>query len=235
MIDPKEYLEKDSAYHADMLDALLEKGTKLYYSEDDGVMLRIGKNGPYAISAKTSEAMLKMAKLIEEERFFAVVRPFKLLPELFSVKGKAETMPCYQITYTSKKYLPEIEIPGIEIKPLKEENIGFVCENYEDDRDYIASRIEYGMLGAFDENKNCAGFIGFHAEGSVGLLKVLPEYRRRGIGIALESRMINRRISEGRIPFGHVVVGNKKSMNLQRKAGMEISDKIVTWVFNDLE
>ncbi|MBQ7123648.1 MAG: hypothetical protein IJO01_03425 [Oscillospiraceae bacterium] len=236
MLDPRPYLEKDFAYHADMLDALLNEKTKVLYSEEDGVLLRIGGKGPYAISASTAEAMTKMAKLIEEERYMAVVRPFRFIPELFAAKGKAaEMMPCYQAAYHSKEPVPEYEVPGIEIKPLTEENLRFVCDNYEDDEDYIKSRIEYGMLGAFDEEGKCAGFVGFHGEGSMGLLKVLPEYRRRGIGIALEAKNLNIRLKSGRIPFGHVVVGNEKSMGLQRKIGMEFSKNIVTWVFSDME
>ena len=168
MKDPKPYLEEDFAYHADMLDAFLEDGTEVIYSEDDGVMLRIGKHGPYAISAKTEEAMEKMAKLIEEKRYMAVVRPFKFLPKLFEIKGKpVEMMPCYQAAYKGKEPVLEYEVPGIEIRPLTEENVSFVCKNYDDDEDYIKSRIEYGMLGAFDESGNCAGFIGFHGEGSM--------------------------------------------------------------------
>ena len=234
MKDPKPYLEEDFAYHADMLDALLTEETETIYSEDDGVMAKMGKWGPYAISAKTEEAMEKMAKLISEKRYMAVVRPFKFLPKLFEIKGKpVEVMPCYQAAYKGKEPVPEYEVPGIEIKPLTEENLSFVCKNYDDDEDYIKSRIEYGMLGAFDENGNCAGFIGFHGEGSMGLLKVLPEYQRRGIGIALEAKNLNRRLSEGRIPFGHVVVGNEKSKGLQNKIGMEFSEKIVTWIFSD--
>lgn len=234
MLDPKNYLEKEPVFNADMLDALLTEGTKICYSEEDGVMLRIGEKGPYMISVKTEEAMKKTAKLIAEERYMAIIRPLKLIPQFFEEKGKpAEMMPCYQATYLSGKRKPEAEIPGIEIRPLEKEHISFVCANYDDDERYIASRVEYGMLGAFDEEGNCAGFIGFHGEGAMGLLKVLPEYRRRGIGEALESRMINRRLAEGRIPYDHVVVGNEKSMCLQRKIGMELSEKIVTWVFTD--
>ena len=234
MKDPKAFLEKDFAYHADMLDALLAEGSEIIYSEDDGVMVKMGKWGPYAISAKTEEAMEKMAKLIEEKRYMAVVRPFKFLPKLFEIKGKpVEIMPCYQAAYPSDERKEEKEIPEITIKPLTMEQLRFVCDHYDDDEDYIKSRIEYGMLGAFDENGNCAGFIGFHGEGSMGLLTVLPEYRRKGIGIALEAKNLNRRLSEGRIPFGHVVVGNEKSTGLQNKIGMEFSEKIVTWIFSD--
>ena len=234
MKDPKPFLEKDFAYHADMLDALLIKESEVIYSEDDGVMIRIGEWGPYAISAKTEEAMEKMAKLIEEKRYMAVVRPFKFLPKLFEIKGKpVEMMPCYQAAFKGKEPVPEYEVPGLEIRPLEQKHLSFVCKNYDDDEDYIKSRIEYGMLGAFDESGNCAGFIGFHGEGSMGLLTVLPEYRRKGIGIALEAKNLNRRLSEGRIPFGHVVVGNEKSEGLQKKIGMEFSEKIVTWIFSD--
>ena len=155
MKDPKPYLEEDFAYHADILDALLVKESEIIYSEDDGVMLRMGEWGPYAISAKTEEAMGKMAKLIEEKRYMAVVRPFKFLPKLFEIKGKpVEMMPCYQAAYPKKEPVLEYDVPGIDIKPLTEENLSFVCKNYDDDEDYIKSRINYGMLGAFDENGN---------------------------------------------------------------------------------
>ncbi|MFQ9917932.1 MAG: GNAT family N-acetyltransferase [Flavonifractor plautii] len=40
------------------------------------------------------------------------------------------------------------------------------------------------MLGAFVDG-TLAGFAGFHGEGSIGLLEVLPAYRRRGLGEAL--------------------------------------------------
>ena len=93
MLDPKIYLEKDFAYHADMLDALLDEETKVLYSEEDGVMLRIGKRGPFAISAKTAEAMTKMASLIEKERYMAVIRPLKFLPEFFAVKETPKQCP----------------------------------------------------------------------------------------------------------------------------------------------
>ena len=231
MTDPIKFLEKDFVLNADMIDALAEKGTEVLYSEEDGVLIKF-EGSLYAISAQNAEAMTKMAKLIEPESFGGVIRPFKFLSEFFAVKGKMGCEPCYQSVYASKELLPEKEVPGITIKPLTMENLRFVCDNYEDDEDYIKSRIEYGMFGAFNEKDECVAFIGFHGEGSMGLLFVLPEYRRMGIGEALEARTVNRRVSEGRIPYGHVVVGNEKSLGLQRKRGMKLSEKLVTWVFN---
>ncbi len=232
MIDPKVFLERDRLCHADMLDALTYEGTKVVYSEEDGVLLRIkDEKGPFAVSAKTPEAMEKMAKLIDGD-FFGVARPFKFLPIL--TKGrKLSFMVCRQIAYFGEEPFEEKEIQGIEIRPLTEENLGFVIKEYGDDPGYIADRIKAGMLGAFNEKGDCVGFIGTHGEGSVGLLKVLPEYRRMGIGAALEARMINRQLEKGKIPFGHVVVGNEKSIALQKKFGMEITEKLVTWLFEE--
>ena len=234
MLDPRPYLEEDFAFHADMLDALLAKGTKVLYSEEDGVLLKMGEWGPYCLSAKTSEAMTKMAEMMKEKRYMAVIRPLRFMPEFVAVKGvPEEMMPCYQAAFKGKEPVSEPDVPGFEIKPLTMEQLQFVREHYDEDEGYMKSRIEYGMLGAFDEKGNCAGFVGFHGEGSMGLLTILPEYRRKGIGLALEARNLNRRLSEGRIPFGHVVVGNEKSTGLQKKIGMEFSENIVTWVFSD--
>ncbi len=232
MIDPKKYLEQDRLYHADMLDALSYEDTKIIYSEEDGVMLRIrgGENAPFAISAKTPEAMKKMAALVGEN-FYGVARPFKYLPILTKGK-KLYHMVCRQIAYFGNELLEEKDIPGIEIRPLTMENIDFLVKEYDDEEWYLRERIEEGMLGAFNENE-CVGFAGTHGEGAVGLLKVLPEYRRLGIGYALETRMINRQIKKGKIPFGHVVVGNEKSIALQKKVGMQVSEKLVTWLFDD--
>ena len=233
MLDPKKYLEQNIVLHADMLNALLDEKTEVLYSEEDGVMIKMGEYGPFAITAKTEEAMRIMAKLITKESFGAVVRPFKFIPIIFEEKGKMGMMPCHQAAYLSKEPLEEPEIPGITFAPLREEHIPFIMKEYEDDEEYMTFCVKNGMIGAFDEEGNCAGFIGCHGEGSMGLLKVLPEYRRKGIGLALEARNINSRLAKGKLPFGHVVVGNEKSIGLQKKIGMEFADNLVTWVFND--
>ncbi len=231
MIDPKKYLEEERIYHIDMLNALLDEKTEVLYSEEDGVMLKMGGHGPLAISAKTEEAMAKMANLVSPEHFGGVVRPFKFMPILFERAGKLDMMPCHQICYTSGKLFEEPKIEGIEFHDLTEEDIPFVMQEYEDDERYIKNRVKAGMIGAFNEKGECVGFIGTHGEGSIGLLKVIPEYRRKGIANALEARMMNRKIKTGETPFAHVVVGNYKSIALQNKMGMEIADKIVTWVW----
>lgn len=62
------------------------------------------------------------------------------------------------------------------------------------------------------------------------MLEVFPAYRGRGLGLALESFQINRFLSQGRVPFDQVIVGNNKSLNLQRKVGMSISRDTMSWL-----
>ena len=85
------------------------------------------------------------------------------------------------------------------------------------------------MFGAFVDGR-LAGFVGEHHEGSMGMLEVFPPYRGHGLGLALESFQINRYLSQGRVPFDQVIVGNEKSMGLQRKVGMELSKDTMSWL-----
>ena len=76
-----------------------------------------------------------------------------------------------------------------------------------------------------------AGFIGTHSEGSMGMLEVFPEHRRKGYGMMLESYLIRWHLERGWTPFGHVIDGNEASIRLQQKAGMEKGDLPAIWVF----
>lgn len=86
------------------------------------------------------------------------------------------------------------------------------------------------MWGLFEGNA-IAGFIGMHPEGSMGLLEVLPEYRRRGYGYLLEAYLIRLHLQRGWTPYCHVVKGNEASLRLQKKLGFEFAEKPAIWVF----
>lgn len=68
-------------------------------------------------------------------------------------------------------------------------------------------------------------------EGSIGLLEVMPEYRRKGYGVELESFMISHMLQQNLMPFGQIEVANDKSLGLQHKLGMQISQEKVYWIF----
>ena len=119
-----------------------------------------------------------------------------------------------------------------DVRPLDMSFFQAVLDGYSlfHDPEYVEDRLKAGVIfGAFVDG--ClAGFVGEHHEGSMGMLEVFPPYRGHGLGLALESFQINRYLSQGRVPFDQVIVGNEKSMGLQRKVGMELSKDTMSWL-----
>ena len=75
------------------------------------------------------------------------------------------------------------------------------------------------------------GFVGEHIEGSLGMLQVLDEYRKKGYGGELEKAMIAKHLEKGYTPFAHVEVHNTASINLQKRIGMEFLEKKIVWLY----
>lgn len=138
---------------------------------------------------------------------------------------------CYQAVYCKKEHLPV----HADIRQLDLSYFQAVLDGYSlfQDPDYVDNRLRAGVVyGAFVDG-TLAGFVGEHREGSMGMLEVFPAYRGRGLAVALESFQINRYLSEGRVPFDQVILGNEKSMHLQRKLGLELSQDTVAWLWAD--
>ena len=77
--------------------------------------------------------------------------------------------------------------------------------------------------------------IGWHDEGSQGMLHVFPEYRRRGFAEALERQLINFDLSRGYTPFGQLFIWNDASRRLQEKLGMDFADGHICWLWKEKE
>lgn len=139
--------------------------------------------------------------------------------------------PCVQAVYL-KKQPPELA--PCDIRPLGQEYAEFLAAHYHPEQnnlDYLRDRIACGRMWGLFDNGTLAGFIGMHDEGSMGLLEILPEYRRRGYGYLLEGSLIRLHLERGWVPFCHVVEGNDASMRLQEKLGMTFSELPAIWVF----
>ena len=149
-------------------------------------------------------------------------------------------MECIQGAYTRKEKLPVRGLygpdgrgeNGFSIRTLTEEFIPFVAEHYSEigSPEYVTERILHGAVyGAFYEEK-IVGFIADHEEGSIGMLYVLPEYRKRHVAMALETYCMNLAVERGEIPYGQVVLGNEASIRLQEKMGICFAKGTVVWM-----
>lgn len=151
-----------------------------------------------------------------------------------------EDMECLQGAYTRREKLPVRGLygpdgrgeDGFAIRTLTEEYIPFVAEHYSEigSPEYVSERIRHGAVyGAFYDEK-IVGFIANHEEGSIGMLYVLPEYRKRHVAMALETYCMNLAVERGEIPYGQVVLGNEASIRLQEKMGICFAKGTIVWM-----
>jgi GNAT superfamily N-acetyltransferase len=213
-----------------MIEALRRDRAELLYADIDGVMLIEAGSRAYMMSVSEPYVGERLINQIDIAKLFLVHQKF-CIPALKRKFKCKNTLDCLQAVYTSENSLP---MPGqIDISVLNEVHENTVLKYYHtmDDAEYIRGRIKSReIFGAF-LNGNLVGFIGFHEEGSIGLLEVLPEYRRMGVGSCLESYMINLHLSKGWTPFCQIFADNTASLGLQRNLGLSISTEHLYWFF----
>ena len=214
----------------DMLEPLRRGTAELLYAEEDGVLLcesggihMMSAAGP-AAAERCFALLSRCAMLVGHELWYKAeaVRRF----------GLHEEQICYQAAWLAPE--PPAAAPfGGELRLLGEEMAQWVYDHYSHPFGgvaYMQGALRRGMLGAFVDGA-CAGFAGFHEEGSIGMLEVLPAYRRRGVGEALLRGAVRLALERGQYAFGQVFTDNQASLALQRKVGMSVSRERLFWLF----
>lgn len=139
----------------------------------------------------------------------------------------------YQAAYL-RTQPPVLQDCGLAIRQLGVSGLPQVAAHYQlEGEDYLRSLLERGQLFGGFLNGVMVGFAGRHTEGSIGLLEILPQYRRQGFATELERYMIRLELSLCHIPFGQVLTDNAPSLALQRSLGMTISSGTLHWLSCD--
>ena len=148
--------------------------------------------------------------------------------ELF---GFSNENPCTQWVYT---LLTPPDDGGFDIRILERKDVPLAAAHYhmiDDPLDYFYECIEREWIWGLYDAGQLAGFIGMHEEGSMGMLEILPEFRRKGYGYALEAHLIGVHLQRGWTPYCHVVDGNTASLALQTKLGLTQATLPAIWVY----
>ncbi len=218
-----DWVSRDPAGYGYLLD-FYRRGARVCYEGEDGLVL---KNEQFDICFAGGSAFapeMEQTKLV-------LVEDRALAERLAARDPRLEVMKCTQCVYL-KKEPPQADRPGVALRPLTMADLDFVLENYHHPGafpEHIRGRIVEGMLGAEAEGR-LAGFIGVHEEGAMGLLEVLPQFRRRGIAEALEAALIKRQLERGFLPYAQVRMGNAASVALQKKLGLVFDSRILYWI-----
>ena len=147
----------------------------------------------------------------------------------FERYGFSEKLECYQVAYYGKK--PPAD-SRLSVRTADGNDLPMLTETYHlispEEMEKVVRR--GSVLLGYDGDR-LVGFIGEHLEGSMGLLYIFPEYRRRGFGTALQAHYMVKTMENGYVPFGQVEKSNLNSLKLQRKIGMTQSDNLIVWMW----
>jgi len=138
--------------------------------------------------------------------------------------------PCRQMSLPDDVVLPEADP---EVVPLTPDLAPYIHDHYTMrhalDVDYVEERIRCGpSVGVFRDGR-LAGFSMTHDEGTMGVLEVLPEYRRQGLAEKMSVALCRKVREAGGIPTVHIKCGNLASLGLAAKMGY-VPTGDVTWV-----
>lgn len=172
----------------------------------------------------------RIREYIADYRLFGTVCILQASSAIERYIGGAQ--PCITYAYT-EQMPPHFVAPfGTEVKRLATSLASLVVQNYTDgcyDIDEMAKVMrDKGVFGAITDG-SLAGFIGRHADGSMGMLQVFPQYRRRGYGAMLETFLINYIMTFGRTPYCDVYAANAASVALQRRLGLTAATGYTYW------
>jgi tRNA (guanine37-N1)-methyltransferase len=228
-----DFLKHDFLRHVDMIELLEMPDSSILYEGNDGALLY--RDAMFSISCIPCAAKELLRRLIAhlpaQGDCYVVLHNPELKAPLLQEHGFHCLMDCFQCCYEQPVPVSYALPRGAVIRPLETRHLDFVHAHYRtvDDADYVRERIEAGMFGVF-YGETPAGFIGTHDERSIGMLEVLPNYRKRGLAFALEAHMINHLLVLGRRAFCQVSVDNAASIALQKKLGMSVSDSVISWI-----
>lgn len=240
----KKCMMRQKLLHIDMIELINRGRARIVYHDADEILLRDIVTGIYFHTRMSGVPQMEWKlplKLAKDERIECIVlHQREMVPLMEMHFHLKEDMECLQGAYTRREKLPVRGLygpdgrgeDGFAIRTLTEEFIPFVAEHYSEigTSEYVSERIRHGAVyGAFYDEK-IVGFIANHEEGSIGMLYVLPEYRKRHVAMALETYCMNLAVERGEIPYGQVVLGNEASIRLQEKMGICFAKGTIVWM-----
>ncbi len=213
------------------LDRVLKRGTgEILEERDDALLIADSVSGARMLACENTETGLSlMDRYVDESCRLLMVSDLALGRAAFARYGFSDMLECFQVAWYGP---PPPADPRLTVRVAEEEDLPLLMENYDllspEEMAQVVARRSL-LLGY--EGDRPVGFVGEHLEGSMGLLYVFPEFRRRGFASALERSMIARILARGYVPFGQVEKDNLPSLRLQEKLGLKASENLICWMW----
>ena len=225
------YCKKDPLITIDITEAIGLGLARVIAAEEKGVLVYLpAPSKAYYLCTDDVDTAERLCDLITEEKEMIVTHRAH---EQSVIKARFVTEsfePCYNVAYL-KKVPPISPVAEIVVRPMDQVDLPTalsVYTLYQAEEEMIELIQRKKLLGAYAGEK-LVGFVGFHAEGAMGMLEVLPEYRKKGYGTALVCAQIDSVLQEKHVPFGQIFASNLPSLEMQKKLGFSFSEPTVVW------
>lgn len=221
-------LMKDYKKYCNLIHLKSDPASKTVCETDHGLIIfKEDMNCTFVACDNESEIANCMKYLQLKPNSSLCIQNVEIMKKLPPLEGAFE---CCNFVYEQESF-DFIENEEYEIHNLDSTWLDFIVEHYDgyNNIEYIRNRLTTrNVWGIFCDGKIC-GFIGYHDEGSMGLLHILEDYRGKGIGEYLEGFLIHKTLNDGKIAFCQVHPDNLASIYLQYKLGLNHSENIITW------
>ena len=210
----------------------INDGAVILSTDDNHLLVEDNKLRRLYVLVTGLDPFLNIQSAIRYEHYDLIISYDRSVAE-YLVKERddfiSEMAEVYVYVYPDKEIIKNIDA---DIRCLDEKYFDQVFANYQyADADELHSGFaEHTIFGLFDKGE-LAGFIGMHADGTMGMLEVFKPYRKRGYGYQLEAFLINYLLDQNRLPYCNVEVTNTSSIALQQKLNMQKGGKVQYWIF----
>jgi ribosomal protein S18 acetylase RimI-like enzyme len=218
--------QMDYLSYIDIIQPLKEGVAEVLIDDEAGVLVRI-QDATYAVSVFDANQSERFAKALHSAKLPKAVHEGPLLQYLLD-QGDEPTLSCVQAVYTAKE--PLVVDSSLTFRPIVASDLELIVRHYTHaEPSYVLDRVRSRTMLGLEIDGELAAFMGRHSEGAMGLLEVLPQYRRRHLGQQLESAYINLMLKQGLVPYCNVEITNTASLALQRKLGLVFAKQHIYW------
>lgn len=207
----------------------------IIYQGNDGIIIHELRSDVLMVAMSDVKHFMEIYEKNCLQSFSIISTKSKDIKDILTNKyHKTFQFACYQAVYTHGEKIDMIYPQDVYIHNLTLEFLPLIKKYYEhsDDVEHLKNIIERKHLWGIFEKNELAGFIGIHDEGSMGILEMRNEYKRKGYGYLLEGYLINYFIDQGWIPFCQIIQDNLPSLALQKKLGLSLSKGLSYWLFD---
>ena len=227
----RQVIEADPVRYLDMSQPLARGTGSVVDADAQGALVRVKLAGGdnYTLCAQTERRAAELIALLPEDPGYVTWHEEVCWPLLQERFGYPDRNFCWQVAYTKPEPFPMPAHPFV-FRALDESFYPAVRAQYTliGDNDLRETLQRHEVIGAFDGD-TLAGFMGWHNDGTLGLLEVYPAYRRRGLATLLEKHIINLELSRGFVPYAQIFEDNLPSLALQTSLGCQRSKGPVYW------